>query len=68
MAFRWKAPGSDDPGIPEVGYYESGKWIAIYYGPIGDWPGKVPLEKIRATVGELGAIPNNAPVMIEAAR
>lgn len=62
------APPSDDPGIPEVGYYEPGRWIAISYGPIGNWPGKVPLGRIRASINELGAIPDGAPVTIEAAK
>lgn len=61
------APRGDDPGIPEVGYYQPGRWIALYYGPIGYWSGKVPLGKIHATIDELAAIPDNAPVMIERA-
>lgn len=59
------APKSDDPGIPEVGYYEPGQWIALYYGPIGNWPGKVPLGQIGATVDELRAIPDGASLTIE---
>jgi len=58
------APRGDDPGIPEVGYYHPGQWIALYYGPIGYWSGKVPLGKIHATIDELHAIPDNASVTI----
>ncbi|MFT3691329.1 cyclophilin-like fold protein [Paenirhodobacter sp.] len=61
------APRGDDPLIPEVGYYHPGKWIALYYGPIGYWSGKVPLGTINASVDELRAIPDNAPVAIERA-
>lgn len=60
------APRGDNPGIPEVGYYQPGQWIALYYGPIGYWAGKVPLGKIHATIDELAAIPDNAPVTIVA--
>ncbi len=59
------APPGDNPEIPEVGYYDPSRWIALYYGPIGYWPGKVPLGRIDASVGELRAIPDNAPVVIE---
>lgn len=59
------APEGDNPEIPEVGYYEPGQWIALYYGHIGYWPGKVPLGRIDATIDELRAIPDNAPVTIE---
>lgn len=59
------APPGDDPKIPEVGYYEPSRWIALYYGPIGYWSGKVPLGTIDASVDELRAIPDNAPVTIE---
>lgn len=59
------APPGDDPRIPEVGYYDPSRWIALYYGPIGYWPGKVPLGRIDASVDELRAIPDNAPVTIE---
>lgn len=59
------APPGDDPRIPEVGYYEPSRWIALYYGPIGYWPGKVPLGRIDAGVAELRAIADNAPVTIE---
>ncbi|KAF1035259.1 MAG: hypothetical protein GAK33_04857 [Burkholderia lata] len=59
------APPGDNPRIPEVGYYEPGRWIALYYGPIGYWAGKVPLGKIDASIAELRAIPDNAPVTIE---
>lgn len=62
------APAGDDPRIPEVGYYEPSRWIALYYGPIGYWSGKVPLGKIDASVDELRAIPDNAPVTIELVR
>ena len=60
------APEGDDPEIPEVGYYEPGNWIALYYGPIGYWPGKVPLGRIDANLDELRAIPDGAAVSIEA--
>ena len=59
-----RAPEGDNPEIPEVGYYEPGNWIALYYGPIGYWPGKVPLGRIDASVEQLAAIPHNAPVTI----
>ena len=59
------APEGDDPGIPEFGYYEPGQWLAIYYGYIGYWPGKVPLGQINASIEELSAIPNNATVKID---
>ncbi len=62
------APPGDDPLIPEVGYYQPGQWIALYYGPIGYWSGKVPLGKIDASIEELRAIPDDAPVTIEAAK
>lgn len=61
------APEGDNPEIPEVGYYEPGNWIALYYGPIGYWPGKVPLGRINATVEQLAAIPNGASTTIELA-
>jgi hypothetical protein len=61
------APSGDEPQIPEVGYYAPGQWIALYYGPIGYWPGKVPLGRIHASVEELRAIPDNASVTIELA-
>jgi len=60
------APEGDNPEIPEVGYYEPGNWIALYYGPIGYWPGKVPLGRIDASVDELAAISDGAAVTIEA--
>lgn len=59
------APDGDNPEIPEVGYYHPGQWIALYYGHIGYWSGKVPLGRINASVDELRAIPNNASVVIE---
>lgn len=62
------APDGDEPEIPEVGYYEPGQWIALYYGPIGYWPGKVPLGQINASVEELRAIPDNASLTIETVR
>lgn len=62
------APRGDDPLIPEVGYYQPGQWIALYYGPIGYWSGKVPLGRIDASIDELRAIPDNASVTIELAR
>jgi hypothetical protein len=62
------APRGDEPLIPEVGYYEPGQWIALYYGHIGYWPGKVPLGRIHASVDELRAIPDNASVTIEIER
>nr|WP_314260779.1 cyclophilin-like fold protein [uncultured Devosia sp.] len=60
------APAGDDPLIPEVGYYQPGQWIALYYGPIGYWAGKVPLGRIDATVEQLAAIDDGASVTIEA--
>ena len=62
------APRGDEPLIPEVGYYEPGNGIALYYGPIGYWPGKVPLGKIHDDIEELRAIPDDATVVIEAAK
>ncbi|MGY5776340.1 cyclophilin-like fold protein [Rhizobium sp. LEGMi135b] len=59
------APKGDEPEIPEVGYYEPGRWIALYYGPIGYWPGKVPLGRIHASVDEIRTIPESASVTIE---
>jgi hypothetical protein len=61
------APREDNPDIPEVGYYGPGQWIALYYGHIGSWPGKVPLGRIDASVEELRAIRNDAPVSISQA-
>lgn len=49
--------GGDEPWIPELGYYEPGNWIALYYGYIGYWPGKIPLGRIEATCAELEALP-----------
>ena len=62
------APAGDDPEIPEFGYYHPGRWLAIYYGPIGYWSGKVPLGRINASLDELRAIPGNTPVTIERVR
>jgi len=59
------APRGDNPEIPEVGYYHPGRWIALYYGSIGYWSGKVPLGRIDATLDELRNIPDNAPITIE---
>jgi len=59
------APAGDNPKIPEVGYYKPGNWIALYYGFIGYWSGKVPLGQIDASVSELRAIPNGSSVKIE---
>ena len=63
-----KAPKGDNPLIPEVGYYHPGKWIALYYGPIGYWAGKVPIGKINASVEELAAIQDNTTVTMEVIR
>ncbi|WP_119307033.1 cyclophilin-like fold protein [Cohaesibacter haloalkalitolerans] len=59
------APRGDEPLFPEVGYYHPGRWIALYYGPIGYWSGKVPLGKIDASIEQLAAIPDNAPVTLD---
>lgn len=59
------APSGDNPGIPEFGYYHPGKWLAIYYGHIGYWSGKVPLGRINASVEQLRVIPDNAPITME---
>lgn len=59
------APRGDNPGIPEFGYYHPGQWLAIYYGYIGYWSGKVPLGRINATVNELAALPGNSSVTIK---
>ncbi|WP_339401649.1 cyclophilin-like fold protein, partial [Klebsiella pneumoniae] len=50
------------------GYYAPGQWIAVYFGPIGYWSGKVPLGRIHASVDEISAIPENTPVTIEKAK
>jgi hypothetical protein len=47
------APSGDEPLIPEVGFYDAGQWIALYYGLIGYWTGKVPLSRIHASIDEL---------------
>lgn len=57
--------GGDEPGIPEVGYYEPGNWIALYFGYIGYWSGKIPIGKIQATCEEIEAIPAGSTVTIE---
>ena len=62
------APQGDDPQYPELGYYQPGQWVAIYYGHIGYWGGKVPLGKINASVDDLRAIQNNASTTIELAQ
>lgn len=59
------APEGDDPAYPELGFYEPGNWIAIYYGHIGYFAGKVPLGQIHATVDELASIPDGSPLTIE---
>lgn len=56
------APDGDDPLWPEVGWYEPGGWIAIYYGRIGYFTGKVPLGAIDATNEQLAAIPVGASI------
>ena len=62
------APKGDDPQIPEFGYYHPGQWLAIYYGHIGYWSGKVPLGRINATVDELRKIPADTSVTIDLIR
>ena len=62
------APSGDNPEIPEFGYYHPGKWLAIYYGHIGYWSGKVPLGRINASVDQLRAIPDNARITMELVR
>ncbi|MFK2893779.1 hypothetical protein ISS98_21725 [Dyella flagellata] len=61
------APRGDEPEIPEVGYYAPGQWVALYYGPIGYWPGKVPLGRIHARVEQIHTIPDHTPVTLERA-
>lgn len=61
------APEGDNPLIPEVGYYRPGNWIALYYGFIGYWEGKVPLGQIDATPDEIRSIPAGSSVTIELA-
>ncbi len=56
------APDGDDPLWPEVGWYEPGQWIALYYSHIGYFSGKVPLGTIDATNEQLGAIPVGATI------
>ena len=62
------APSGDNPEIPEFGYYHPGKWLAIYYGHIGYWSGKVPLGRINASVDQLRVIPDNARITLELVR
>jgi hypothetical protein len=59
------APEGDNPKITEVGYYQPGNRIALYYGFIGYWKRKVPLGQIHASVDELRAIANDSSVTIE---
>ena len=59
------APDGDEPLYPEVGYYEPGNWIALYYGKIGYWSGKIPLGKISATNEQLKKLPDGETVTIE---
>lgn len=59
------APEGDNPKIPEVGYYRPGNWIALYYGFIGYWEGKVPLGQIDASPDEIRNIPAGSSVTIE---
>lgn len=56
------APLGDCPLVPEVGYYEPGNWIALYYGQIGYWTGKVPLGTIDATAQELESITDGSTI------
>ena len=60
-----KAPKGDDPELLELGYYEPGQWLALYYGYIGYWSEKVPLGKINASIKELNSISDNSSVVIE---
>ena len=62
---RLGAPEGDNPKIPEVGYYRPGNWIALYYGFIGYWEGKVPLGQIDASPDEIRDIPAGSSVTIE---
>ena len=57
--------GGDEPGIPELGYYEPGNWVALYYGYIGYWSGKIPLGKINATCDQIKALPAGSTALIE---
>jgi hypothetical protein len=59
------APKGDDPLHPEVGWYQPGGWIALYYGHIGYFDGKVPLGRIDATDNQLRRIPVGATVTFE---
>lgn len=59
------APKGDDPELLELGYYEPGQWLALYYGYIGYWAGKVPLGKINSTIEEINSISNNSDVVIK---
>ena len=59
------APAGDEPLIPEFGYYQPGNWLAIYYGPIGYWNGKVPLGKLDASIEMLRDLPSRTTVTIE---
>lgn len=62
------APKGDTPLYPEVGYYQPGNWIAIYYGDIGYWPGKVPLGTINSTTEKIESIPVGIKIIIERIR
>lgn len=57
--------GGDEPGYPELGYYQPDNWISMYYGHIGYWPGKIPLGKIQATNEEIKAVKDGSAVRIE---
>ena len=59
------APQGDCPLIPEVGYYKPGNWIALYYGEIGYWSGKVPLGTIDASSDELKSITGGSSIIFE---
>lgn len=57
--------GGDDPAIPELGYYEPGNWIALYFGHIGYWSGKIPLGTIHATPDEIKGLQEGTRVTID---
>ncbi|MDR0484480.1 MAG: hypothetical protein LBH40_04320 [Alphaproteobacteria bacterium] len=59
------APEGDTPRFPELGYYQPGQWLAVYYGHIGYFIGKVPLGKVNTTNNALSLIPNNTKITIE---
>lgn len=57
--------GGDEPWIPELGYYEPGNWIAMYFGYIGYWSGKIPLGRIEAACEKIESIPAGTTAVLD---